>query len=369
MKNKLELYGTLGPADCSKAILKEMFRAGMTGIRLNLSHTNLRDCESWLQNLYEVSEELHIVPDLLVDLQGPELRIGMLKEPLLLEEGSFVRLTPAETDMATPSIPIPDLLFPHLKKGQTIRLDDGKILLEIADTGEMVASVVTGGTLTSRKSVAIDDLPLELPTLTTQDLHNLDELAKYRVTGVMLPFVRNKNDLLCLKEELLKRKLTRIRIFAKIENQTGLDQLPELIPHCDQIVIARGDLGNAVPLPELPGVQKKIALLCQRTKTPFMVVTQMLASMEEHPTPTRAEVSDIFNAVLDGASSLMLTGETAIGKYPVEAMQILSDTAFEGLRYKNLFNSGSYTKPAAASFFSSSSRLTFRSSQSASSEE
>lgn len=338
MKNKLELYGTLGPADCSKDILKEMLRSGMTGIRINLSHTNLRDCESWLQNLYEVSEELHMIPDLLADLQGPELRIGILSEPLQLETGSTVKLIDSsdysQISSSDSGIPVPYLLLSHLKNAQTIRLDDGKIILEVTDSANALATVVSGGTLTSRKSLSIDGLSLELPTLTDQDLHNLDVLARYRVTGVMLPFVRGKDDLLNLKKELLKRKLTHVRIFAKIENQAGVDNLPELIPHCDQIVIARGDLGNAIPLPALPAIQKKIALLCKRTKTPFMVVTQLLASMEEHPSPTRAEVSDIFNAVLDGASSLMLTGETAVGKYPAKAIKILSDTAFEGLRFK-----------------------------------
>lgn len=337
MKNKLELYGTLGPSDCSKEILKEMFHVGMTGIRLNLSHSSLKECESWLNNLYEASEELHIVPDLLVDLQGPELRIGVLPEPVELKKDSLVQFIDGKINFKIssphPVIPVPDTVLANLK-GQTIRLDDGKIILKITDSDETLATVVTGGTLTSRKSLAIDGLSIQLPTLTEQDLNNLDVLARYRITGVMLPFVRTKEDLLNLKGELLKRKLTRIRIFAKIENQAGLDQLPELLPHCDQIVIARGDLGNSMALSELPAVQKKIALLCRRTKTPFMVVTQMLASMENNPIPTRAEVSDIFNAVLDGASSLMLTGETAVGKYPVEAMKILSDTAFEGLRFK-----------------------------------
>ena len=132
----------------------------------------------------------------------------------------------------------------------------------------------------------------------------------------------------------MDNRLSHIRIFAKIENRQGVEQLSSLLPHCDQIVIARGDLGNAYPLPKLPGVQKQIARTCLAFKKPFMVVTQMLASMAEHPVPTRAEVSDIFNAVLDGASSLMLTGETAAGRYPVEAMQVLSDTSFEALRYR-----------------------------------
>lgn len=328
MKHQLELYGTLGPADSDKETLKEMFRAGMTGLRLNLSHKSLSECEEWLQNVYEVSEELHIVPDLLVDLQGPEVRIGTLPAPLPLETGSRISLGPDGM------IPLPSCVYPYLKQGQVLRLDDGKIILTIVDEATCSAHVDVGGTLESRKSLALDGQNLLLPTLTEADLDNLAVLRRYRVTGVMLPFVRNAQDLLTLRKTLLSLQLPLIRIFAKIENQAGIDQLPELLPHCDQIVIARGDLGNAVSLTRLPVVQKQIANLCRRTKTPFMVVTQMLASMEQHPVPTRAEVNDICNAVLDGATSLMLTGETAVGRYPVQAMQILSDTAFEALRYQ-----------------------------------
>lgn len=389
MKRKIELYGTLGPADHSKEILHEMFQAGMTGLRLNLSHTNLADCEDWLHNLYEVAEQRHIVPDLLIDLQGPEVRIGILKDPLLLLPGNTVRLCPVSaysetastvsgrehpdspdsssadrterekaiaaiaangvsaieafpsltvSEKAPASIPVPDAVFPYLKEGQTLRLDDGQIILTVkkmdAALPEAEAVVMTGGLLSSRKSLAIDGVSVELPTLTAQDHENLKVLQKYRVTGVMLPFVRNSGDLLNLRQALLQYGHARVRIFAKIENRAGVEQLPDLLPHCDQIVIARGDLGNAYPLPHLPAVQKEIARTCHIFKKPFMVVTQMLASMAKHPVPTRAEVNDIFNAVLDGASSLMLTGETAAGKYPAAAMQVLSDTAYEALRYR-----------------------------------
>lgn len=389
MKRKLELYGTLGPADHSGEILHEMFQAGMTGLRLNLSHTNLRECEPWLHTLHAVAEKRHIVPDLLIDLQGPEVRIGALTEPLLLLAGNTARLCPvsaySETDSAVsggehpacpdssssdkteqekaiaaiaangvsaidafpsltvsrktlPSIPVPDAVFPYFKEGQTLRLDDGKIILTVksvdAALPEAETVVVTGGLLSSRKSLAIDGVSVELPTLTAQDLENLRILDRYRVTGVMLPFVRSGEDLLNLRKALLEYGHAHVRIFAKIENRRGVEQLSSLLPHCDQIVIARGDLGNAYPLPQLPAIQKQIARTCLAFKKPFMVVTQMLASMEEHPVPTRAEVSDIFNAVLDGASSLMLTGETAAGKYPAKAMQVLSDTAFEALRYR-----------------------------------
>ena len=350
MSMKLELYGTLGPSDCDKATLKEMFHYGMTGLRLNLSHRSLAECKDWLDQVYEASEELHIVPDLLVDLMGPELRIGELETPLVLESGQIIALKPVGSSADSsensaagspamfsnnhPPIPFPPVVYPHLKKGGQFLLDDGKILLEILDENGQTAKVVRGGTLLSRKSIALPGQDISLPTLTEKDMENLRVLAKYRVTGVMLPFVRNAGDLIALKKELVSLGLAHVRIFAKIENQAGIDALPSLLPHCDQIVIARGDLANAVSMTKLPAIQKKIARLCRRTKTPFMVVTQMLASMENAPVPTRAEVSDIFNAVLDGASSLMLTGETAIGAYPVQAIKVLSDVSFEALRYR-----------------------------------
>ena len=196
------------------------------------------------------------------------------------------------------------------------------------------AEVIKGGELTSRKSIAIKDLTVPLPVLTKTDKENLKLLRKYHVTGVMLPFVRNADDLITLRKELMADNMDYIRIFAKIESIEGVEHLPSLLPFCDEIVIARGDLGNAIPLPKLPAVQKRISTTCLHAKKPFMVVTQMLASMEENPVPTRAEVTDIFQAVLDGASSLMLTGETAMGAYPEEAMKILSQTSEEALRFK-----------------------------------
>lgn len=389
MKKTLELYGTLGPSDHSPETLDGMFQAGMTGLRLNLSHTSLKECEPWLHALHAVAEKRHIVPDLLVDLQGPEVRIGILKEPLLLLTGNAVQLCPVSTYHETESkvssnthsassvfsqaakeeqekiiaaiaakggsamesspsmagtgttlasVPVPDAVFPYLKEGQTLRFDDGKIILTVTKVDlalpEAEAAVTAGGLLSSRKSLAIDGVSVKLPTLTPQDLDNLKVSQKYRVTGVMLPFVRNSEDLKNLKKVLMENGLSHIRVFAKIENRQGVEHLSSLLPNCDHIVIARGDLGNAYPLPKLPAIQKQIARTCLAFKKPFMVVTQMLASMAEHPVPTRAEVNDIFNAVLDGASSLMLTGETAAGKYPVAAMQVLSDTSFEALRYR-----------------------------------
>ena len=168
-----------------------------------------------------------------------------------------------------------------------------------------------------------------MPTLTDSDLKNIGLAAEYGVTGVMQPFVRNKEDLLTVREALEKAGAAHIEIFAKIENLQGVAALEELLPYCDHVVIARGDLGNAMPLWKLPGMQKEIAAKCRAAGKPFMVVTQMLDSMHERAVPTRAEVLDIYNAVLDGAASLMLTGETAAGKFPVESMEYLVKTGEE----------------------------------------
>lgn len=238
MKHSLHLYGTLGPACATKEKIRTMFLSGMTGMRLNLSHSNLDDCKDWLQQYYEVSERLHIVPELLVDLQGPELRIGTLDIPLSLSEDDliflvseksfdkrkensaiFSRIIAGEDELSI--IPCPDILFSYFDEGQEVKLNDGKIVLELSAPLEediFCAKVKKGGELTSRKSIAIKDVTVPLPVLTETDKQNLKLLRKYHVTGVMLPFVRNADDLITLRKELCADGMDYIRIFAKIES-------------------------------------------------------------------------------------------------------------------------------------------------------
>ena len=309
----LDIYGTLGPRCAERGTLAKMFAAGMSGVRLNLSHVTLAGKRA----------------QLLIDLQGPELRVGSLSEPMKLEEGTSVTL-------GADGVPVPALILPALKPGQEVLLDDGKLLLEIvtanADFAE--AKVLRGGVLQSRKSIALPGLRLRPPTLTETDLENIRLAKDFGVTAVMQPFVRDRQDLLTVRAALDAFDGRDIRLFAKIENLDGVAHLSELLDACDEIVIARGDLGNAMPLWELPRVQKEIAAACREAGRPFMVVTQMLASMERSPVPTRAEVSDIFNAVLDGAASVMVTGETAVGDHPVEVIRYLANTAAEALAYR-----------------------------------
>ena len=321
----MEFYGTLGPTCCEPIILKKMFDAGMTGIRLNLSHSSLEASQSWIHYYFDAARQTGTPKKLMIDLIGPELRIGDLEGIMGLSGGAHVILGYA-------GIPAPKEIFPYIKKNQEILLDDGKIKL-IAEQKISEFSwrcrIICGGVLTAHKSIALLGCSINNPTLTEADLKNLAVAKQYKVTDVMLPFVRNKADLIILREALKENNCEDIRIFAKIENMTGVEHLEELIPYCDYIVIARGDLGNAMPLSKLPRVQAHIAQVCREHKKDFMVVTQMLDSMIRNPYPTRAEVNDIYHAVTQGAKALMLTGETAHGKYPVEAMKMLVDTAKE----------------------------------------
>lgn len=348
----MQYYGTLGPACGQVEILEKMFEAGMTGVRMNMSHGNLDENGHWLDLLFEAAEQYWAKneegtgwsygagvtrkPQVLIDLRGPELRLGKLENEFAVVEGEQVL-------MGENALPVPQMLLDYAVVGDHVLLDDGKLefvvesveAAETAPEGErktvktILTRVLRGGKVKSGKSMAIVGKELPMPTLTDSDLKNIGLAAEYGVTGVMQPFVRNKEDLLTVREALEKAGAAHIEIFAKIENLQGVAALEELLPYCDHVVIARGDLGNAMPLWKLPGVQKEIAAKCRAAGKPFMVVTQMLDSMHERAVPTRAEVLDIYNAALDGAASLMLTGETAAGKFPVESMEYLVKTGEE----------------------------------------
>lgn len=355
---KTKVYGTIGPACCDTDTLVRLFEKGMTGIRINLSHTSLKDASTWIDNIQTAYRSVwgeKGKPDILMDLRGPELRIGRLTADCKIRENDILTLVkdgqehvpdPTEVPVsvskdipasALNKIPVPGLILPYLKMGQEILVDDGKVLLVVEELtlaedksmGGVKCRVLRGNVIKSGKSIALPGIRIASQTLTDSDRENIAAAKEYGITGVMLPFVRNREDLMNLKEELCKVGAEGIRIFAKIENMEGVSQLPELFLYCDEIVIARGDLGNALPLWKLPVLQEQIARRCKAVRKPFMVVTEMLASMEQKEVPTRAEVSDVFRAVESGAASVMLTGETAAGKYPVEAMTYLVNTVKE----------------------------------------
>lgn len=319
----MEFYGTLGNACRDQETIYALFQAGMTGARLNLSHTSLVECASMLEGEYwPAAERAGKKARLIVDLQGPELRVGRLEQPVLLEEDKTVTL-------GAGGIPVPGEVISAAGVGDQISLDDSALLVEVeqANPDRLVCRVLRGGKLESRKSLTILGVQTQAPTLTPDDLENLKQAGRYGVTDVLQPFVRGREDVRVLRRTLEEMGLSHIQIMAKIENRQGLDHLEEIAEEADVICIARGDLGNSMPLWELPPIQAGIARHCLAVGRPFFVVTQLLWSMHERAVPTRAEVSDIYRAVMEGSSALMLTGETAAGKYPVEAMEYLVRTA------------------------------------------
>ncbi len=318
----MDFYGTFGPACQDTETLARLFDSGMTGMRINLSHAGLARCTQWLRNYRAAERMVGKQGQLLIDMQGPELRIGNFTDPICIQEGGTVTL-------GRGGIPVPDPVLTALRPGMEVLLDDGAIslIVEEANYQSVLCKVARDGVLCSRKSLAVAELPINLPALTQEDMENLRMAADAGVTAVMQPFVRNREDLEEVRAALKEVGAGHIKMFAKIENKEGIQKLPELLDACDHVVIARGDLGNAGPLWELPGLQKEIAAQCRAAGKPFMVVTQLLHSMLERAVPTRAEVSDIYNAVLDGAASLMLTNETAVGNFPVQAMDYLVKTA------------------------------------------
>lgn len=378
----IDVYGTLGPSCASAEVLTQMFLAGMTGVRLNLSHVSLRESEGLLNVLHEAAQRAGVKPLLLVDLQGPELRIGPMGKPAELREDEEVRLCSEEafslscsgegapsspgygtsscSDEGAPfspgcgtsvcaaggsgslvDIPVPEAVYNVLEKNTEVLLDDGRLLLRVTKTGEesAFARVVRGGRLTGRKSIKIPGADIRLPAMTKADRQNVRDALGCGVTGIMQPFVRSREDLEEVRGVLAENGAQKLQLVAKIENRAGMDQLAELLPACDAVCIARGDLGNDMDLWQLPAAQKQIAAACRAAGKYFMTATQMLSSMEQSAVPTRAEVNDIFNTVADGASGVMVTGETAVGRYPVEVIRYLAKTAAEGERYREILNS------------------------------
>lgn len=315
----MRYYATLGPACCEPSMLRALLRRGITGFRLNLSHTPLAARRDWIAALHDAERQTGLSASLMIDLRGPEVRIGALPAPLPLAEGDTVTLgagIPVEADVPA-----------ALRPGMTVLLDDGAMALTVLDGG--VCRVTRGGVLTGHKSLTLEGADLHRPALCEADLADLAQAAALGVDAVMQPFVRSADDLRAVRRAMAERGLAGAELFAKVENRTGLDSLPDWMDLCGVVTIARGDLGSSLPLEHLPAAQKHIAALCRSRRKPFLVVTQLLHSMLDHPTPTRAEVLDIYNAVLDGADFLMLTGETAQGRYPLEAADWLLRVARE----------------------------------------
>lgn len=307
-------------------------------MRLNLSHTALTESEGYIRNYQTAATQMGVEPQILIDMQGPELRVGQLQMPLELmkdEQALFLESSSVALCTKFPAqkwMPVPKAVLAALAVGDEVLLDDGKILVRVVDNmteDVLVVEVLRGGILQSHKSIKIIGKNISLPPLTAHDIENIKVAKDYGVTALMQPFVLNGAQLREVRAALNEYGAENVEIYAKIENRLGVENIDDIIPEADVIIIARGDLGNDMPLWELPRIQKQIEKACHKASKPYIVVTQMLASMEKKPVPTRAEVSDIYHAVYHGAWGVMLTGETAIGSYPVEAISYLANTAKE----------------------------------------
>ena len=321
----IETYATLGPACCRQEVLEQMLTLGLTGFRLNLSHRSLAECRPWTQALQQAAAATGTAPQLIIDLRGGEIRLPALPAPIPLQPGE-------ELLLGRDGIPLEPDVLQALQPGQTILVDDGIMELTVLrrQADQVFCRCQRGGMVEGRKSLTLPSLELVRPALSEEDEADLACAREHGVTAVMQPFVRSRKDLLELRQALERHGLTELRIFAKVEDAQGVETLPEWMELCDVVTIARGDLGSNLPLFQLPRAQKKMAAQCRAAGKDFLVVTHLLQSMIHASQPTRAEVCDVYNACLDGAAALMLTGETAQGAYPVEAVKVLLELAHWG---------------------------------------
>lgn len=326
--NKTKIVATVGPASNSKEMLRALIKEGVDVFRLNFSHGSHEDHLKVIQFVRELNQELGTNISLLQDLQGPKIRINEMQPNIVIERGQDLTITNREllgnNEIASTSY---KTLPKDVKIGDMILVDDGKIELKVREVRdeEVVTEVVYGGPLKSRKGINLPFTKVSAPSLTDKDLKDLEFGIKNDVDWIALSFVRKAADIHSMRE-ILEKNNSKSRIVAKIEKPEALSNIDDIIAATDAIMVARGDLGVEIWLEEVPMVQKMLIEKCNRQGKPVIVATQMMESMIENPRPTRAETNDVANAVMDGADALMLSAETAAGKYPIEVIRSMVRT-------------------------------------------
>jgi len=330
MKKRTKIVATLGPASSSEKVLKRMVEAGLDVVRLNMSHGTHQEHKERIALVRKVEREVGRPLPILMDLCGPKIRIGKIeKEPLYLHRGDLITLTTGEPKKGKITVNYPHL-HKEVKKGETILLADGTFRLKIREVKnrDIICEVIVGGPLTSHKGVNLPHSELSVPALTEKDKEDVLFGVKNGVDIIALSFVRKAEDVLELKE-LLKSLKKDIPVIAKVEKPEAVKNIDSIIAVADGIMVARGDLGVELPLEKVPVIQKQIIRKTNEAGKPVITATQMLRSMVDLPIPTRAEATDIANAVLDGTDALMLSEETAVGKYPVRVVRTMAKIAAE----------------------------------------
>ena len=318
-----KILATIGDKTGTEDMLEKLVESGVNMIRLNFSHGTQDEHAARIKAIRAVEKKTRQPLGILADLQGPKYRIGTVKDGIILEEGQEFVFTSSQCEGDQKRVYLPhDDIFRVILPKTTILMDDGKLRLTVTKvgTGEFTAIVKTGGPLKSRKGVNVPDVVLDTKPLTEKDLSDLAFALEHGVDGVALSFVQRASDVIEAKALIKGRAF----VLSKIEKPAALDDIDDIIAASDAIMIARGDLGVELPAEIVPSVQKRLLRKCRQVGKPVVVATQMLESMIESPTPTRAEASDVANAVFDGADTVMLSAETAAGAYPIEAVSIMA---------------------------------------------
>ena len=337
--NNTKIVATIGPSSYDKAVLREMFAAGLNVARINFSHSNHQQAKQIFDWVQELNQEEDRNVAVLGDLQGPKLRLGNVEENQKIKKGQEITITTDECigNSSRVYITYPD--FPKdVKVGDRIMLDDGKLILRAESTNErneVKAMVVQGGELKSKKGVNLPNTKISLPCLTPKDLADLDFSLKIGVEWIGLSFVRNVEDIIEL-QEIIKKNDSHARVIAKIEKPEAIQQIDEIIMQSDAIMVARGDLGVEVPMERVPNLQKLITRKCIKHSTPVIIATQMMESMMDSLSPSRSDVNDVANAVHDRVDGVMLSGETSVGKYPVGVIKAMNKVVKNVENYADL---------------------------------
>lgn len=341
---KTKIICTMGPSTDNPETIEKMVAAGMNVARLNFSHGTHEEQQKRINMIKEVREKLKCPLAILLDTKGPEIRIGMFKEgSAVLEQGQKFTLVSddVEGDCSKVSVTNKNLVN-VLKTGDTILIDDGLIELEVSEFSgsDVVCTVINGGKLSNKKSINLPGIKLDMPYMTEKDREDLLFGIKCDVDYVAASFVRNAEDAKCVREILDNNGGQEIKLIAKIENNEGVENIDEILAISNGIMIARGDMGVEIAFTRLPAIQKSLIKKCYEAGKPVITATQMLESMVHNPRPTRAEVSDVANAIYDGTSAIMLSGETAAGEYPVESVETMAkiaETTEKNIHYKKRF--------------------------------